>query len=269
MTNGTCSDVTCDRSGRLHRGLCGMHYQRVRKSERALENPCAIQGCGNDGSGPRMYCKTHEYRFLTHGDPLVTGKGKKYKVLTTLDGLRVCKLCEEPKPLTEFHRDKNASDGYRAQCKPCRSGYMSEYYLTVADERREYIRVRRLNNPEHVRALESARYIRNRETRIELACENVRVRRARLAGAEREPGVTVRALRKRDGDKCCYCDVGLDFTRAKRGQMPPNRATLEHILPISRGGGHTFANTALACHRCNTSKNHRTLEEWLPTGVSA
>ena len=39
-------------------------------------------------------------------------------------------------------------------------------------------------------------------------------------------------------------------------------ATLEHRTPISRGGGHTDANCALACWRCNISKGSMTEAEW-------
>lgn len=77
----------------------------------------------------------------------------------------------------------------------------------------------------------------------------------------RQPRVTLESLRARDGDFCCYCGTHLSFTC---GQYGSNRATLEHITPISRGGDHVFDNTAIACRACNISKHTATLLfEWV------
>ncbi len=48
---------------------------------------------------------------------------------------------------------------------------------------------------------------------------------------------------------CAYCK-----------QSPS--VTLDHVVPISRGGAHEFANLLPACRSCNSSKNALTLEEW-------
>ena len=166
-------------------------------------------------------------------------------------------------PVSDFHKDSRSPDGYRAQCKSCRNLYMKGYHEATNDARRDYMRKRMAENGERVRELDRTRYERDKEKRIALACEHVKIRRARLAGVETDPGVTVLALRKIHGDDCCYCGVQMTFKRGKRGEgINPHRATLEHILPITRGGGHTFANTALACHHCNVTKNDRTIEEW-------
>jgi 5-methylcytosine-specific restriction endonuclease McrA len=140
---------------------------------------------------------------------------------------------------------------------------MRGYHEATGDARRDYMRNRLVTNGERVRELDRNRYERDKEKRIAQACEHVKIRRARLAGVDTDPGVTVPALRKIHGDNCCYCGVVMTFKRGKRGDgIAPNRATLEHVLPISKGGSHTFANTALACHRCNVTKNARTVEEW-------
>lgn len=227
------------------------------------ERTCAVPGCARPHAA-KGYCHLHWNRWRIHGDPLITMKGKAHKVKHTEDGLRVCKKCGEPQPLSAYHRDKKASDGYRAQCKACRNSYMAGYYVANREARVAYEQDRRTNQAEHMRALDMARYERSKDKRIALASEFVRLRRARLAGAKSDRGVTIMSLRARDGDNCCYCGVALDFRRGKRGDgIAPNRATLEHVLPLSRGGSHTFDNTKLACHCCNTSKNDKTVDEWL------
>lgn len=223
---------------------------------------CSVDDCARPHAA-KGFCQKHWNRWRIHGDPLVTMARKAHAVQHTSDGLRICKKCQEPKPLTDFHKDKGNPDGYRAQCKPCRNGYMSGYYLANQDARKAYERHRRTNQPEHMRALDMARYERHKEKRILLASDNVRLRRARQAGVESDPKLTVLALRSIDGDYCCYCGVEMTFVRGRRGEgIASNRATLEHILPISRGGTHTFDNAAIACHRCNTSKNRKTVAEW-------
>ena len=39
---------------------------------------------------------------------------------TTYIPSKVCKKCKQNKPLTEYHKDKSISDGYRNVCKSCR-----------------------------------------------------------------------------------------------------------------------------------------------------
>lgn len=254
-----CSDTECDRPA-AKRGMCTMHYQR----ERAKSNPCVIEGC----SGPVVYratgfCDTHQKRYLKGESLAPVPTGKLHKAQYVGDGRKVCKSCDQALSVSDFHKDSRSPDGYRAQCKPCRNGYMAGYYDANREKRVAYEQHRRTHRAEHMRALDMARYERHKDKRVALASEQVKIRRARLAGVETDPTVTVPELRKRLGGDCCYCGIGLDFQRGTRGDgIAPNRATLEHVMPISRGGSHTFDNTALACHRCNVSKNNKTVEEW-------
>jgi 5-methylcytosine-specific restriction endonuclease McrA len=40
--------------------------------------------------------------------------------------------------------------------------------------------------------------------------------------------------------------------------LPMNqRATIDHIIPLSKGGAHTFDNVRIACWRCNLVKGNR------------
>lgn len=52
---------------------------------------------------------------------------------------------------------------------------------------------------------------------------------------------------------CLYCGRHL---KAKG-------TTLDHVVPISRGGTHHIGNLALACLLCNAAKRERTPAEWL------
>jgi 5-methylcytosine-specific restriction endonuclease McrA len=38
--------------------------------------------------------------------------------------------------------------------------------------------------------------------------------------------------------------------------------TLDHVIPIARGGKHSIGNLVVACKPCNSQKNKRTIQEW-------
>jgi 5-methylcytosine-specific restriction endonuclease McrA len=63
--------------------------------------------------------------------------------------------------------------------------------------------------------------------------------------------ITIAYLVQRDKGRCGICRKPV---RAKQG---PRRASLDHIIPLSRGGTHTLANVQLAHYVCNLSKNNR------------
>lgn len=52
----------------------------------------------------------------------------------------------------------------------------------------------------------------------------------------------------RDSYTCQYCTSRQD-------------CTIDHVLPISRGGEWKWENLVTACSRCNSKKGHKTLEE--------
>lgn len=41
--------------------------------------------------------------------------------------MKTCKICNETKPLTEFHKDKSKADGLNFYCKPCHIAKQKEY----------------------------------------------------------------------------------------------------------------------------------------------
>lgn len=59
----------------------------------------------------------------------------------------------------------------------------------------------------------------------------------------------------RDGWRCYIC--GVDTPRSLRGTNDPRAPELEHVVPLARGGSHTYENTACACRACNGAKGTR------------
>lgn len=70
---------------------------------------------------------------------------------------------------------------------------------------------------------------------------------------QRSQRLAFRQLLQMIDPHCLYC-----------GQyLPPRGATLDHVLPVSRGGLHHVRNMVLACRSCNEAKDNRTPQEWL------
>lgn len=61
----------------------------------------------------------------------------------------------------------------------------------------------------------------------------------------------------RDGWRCQLC--GIPTPRRLRGAHRPSSPELDHIVPISKGGPHTYANTQCACRACNSKKGDKVL----------
>lgn len=71
-------------------------------------------------------------------------------------------------------------------------------------------------------------------------------RYVRMPGARRIP-VTRRGVLRRDDGRCCYCGR--------------SAATVDHVLPRSRGGADSWENLVACCLACNNGKGDRTPAE--------
>jgi 5-methylcytosine-specific restriction endonuclease McrA len=63
-------------------------------------------------------------------------------------------------------------------------------------------------------------------------------------------------LAKAEG-RCDYCHRTVD------------KLTVDHVVPLSRGGADELANVRVVCQPCNCSKGRRTLDEWKAFGLPA
>lgn len=79
-------------------------------------------------------------------------------------------------------------------------------------------------------------------------------RKLRAVRAASAPGLSDTARRrllkswKRQGRRCAYCPTTAD--------------TIDHVVPLLRGGDNREGNLAPCCRRCNAAKGYRLLIEW-------
>lgn len=140
--------------------------------------------------------------------------------------------------------------------------YRQSSPLVHADKQRRYVaanrevvacrkKIYRALNPGHEenRARVKAWRIANPDAYL----AQVHLRRARKLGADGTYGTedVSRMLQDQNG-LCngCSCEIWVKYT-------------VDHMMPLSRGGSNWPNNLQLLCKRCNSSKNNRTMEEWL------
>lgn len=59
------------------------------------------------------------------------------------------------------------------------------------------------------------------------------------------------------GFHCAYCTVDCS-----------DKPTIDHILPLCKGGGNTIDNLVIACYKCNREKGDKLLDEFKPLILS-
>lgn len=121
--------------------------------------------------------------------------------------------------------------------------------------------------PEFV-AKRRAHYQANRETYCKKAAayakKNPHVpsaanarRRSRIAltiGFPEQIAEFMATVRNRKHVRCYFC----------KERVAGSKVHFDHIVPLSKGGGHTISNLCAACPRCNLTKQAKLLGDWQP-----
>jgi hypothetical protein len=79
-------------------------------------------------------------------------------------------------------------------------------------------------------------------------------RKSHMRRAAGEMTMTVEDLACRDGAKCNICQRKINMNKSGLEPLGP---TIDHILPVSKGGTNDPSNLALAHRRCNVSRGNR------------
>ena len=78
--------------------------------------------------------------------------------------------------------------------------------------------------------------------------------RAKKYGVGFERGISLQALVRRDGLNCALCGKPCNWNDIRQGYCGPAYPSIDHIIPMSKGGAHEWNNVQVAHRSCNTMK---------------
>ncbi len=175
--------------------------------------------------------------------------------MSTSVATKKCTKCNLVKQLTEFGRKASAKSGIHYRCRLCMTEYYVQYYKKNRQRRIDqattwckanrqkanaHIAEWARKNPERQRQYHRKSMQRHPETYE----RNHRRRRARLASVECDPTVLLHTVYQKSDGVCGICAKYVDR----------DKASVDHIVPISKGGTHTWDNVQLAHLVCNSLK---------------
>lgn len=157
-----------------------------------------------------------------------------------------CSKCRQIKSLTAFHNDSKSKDGRAYQCMVCRRESQRIHGLLNREAKNAKAALYRANN----KAVIAARKSQAQKNNPEYFAYYVHKRRAnRIAGGTWK--ITAKEIRLLLSKPCFYC------------QKYNARMTMDHVVPISKGGRHSIGNLISACNSCNASKGNKLMIEYL------
>lgn len=202
--------------------------------------------------------------------------------------MKRCSQCKKEKPETDFHKDATASDGRRSACKICRNKSHRAYCLANKEKKAAYAKAYEKANRQDILARHKKWRLANKEK------ETARIKAWRLANKEKKTAYDkayrlankkkIVAYRKANGDKrnarnrkyealkvgnnhepykdmeiferdgwiCGICGLKID-KRLKRPNLLSK--SIDHIIPLSKGGADAPINLQAAHLICNIGKH--------------
>lgn len=187
---------------------------------------------------------------------------------------KFCSPCQQIKLIDEFKFNRKKPDC----CKVCWNARQRKYYDRMPTEKKKAIRKRQIavmtieqknarkeyeknyfSNPKNRQRINQGQRKRyrtwtpeQREKYREVMNKGIRAYQARKMNAPFTISFSKNDIIKRDGLNCYLCEKLLTV----------EEVTLDHVLPLCRGGNHKPENAKIACKSCNSRKRHRTLTEF-------
>ncbi len=158
--------------------------------------------------------------------------------------VKQCYRCNEAKLVTEFNKKSSKKDGLHHLCKTCHRAQTREAYGRRREAHIVHMSAWKKDNRERAREIDRTGSWKNRERKIAMHVDANRKRRACVRTGKIDAGITMSKVYTRDKGICMIC----------KEVCPRGDASLDHIVPLSKGGSHTWDNVQLAHFNCNSRK---------------
>lgn len=186
-----------------------------------------------------------------------------------------CRTCRQSKPEDEYYKDKQSRTGRQSRCKVCTRAASAANYeahrsaahadrgnCTHCGQELKHQGATYCSAPECQKARDrSDEYVSRRRQWFRDNPDKAReyykkneIKRKRLLAGARTDNVTWHGILERDHWTCQLC--GDPINREIKAPHPKS-PSWDHVVPLSQGGDHTWANLQAAHFGCNARKCNR------------
>ena len=238
-----------------HYAPCGKDFRTTLSKLRAGTSKYCSQACAKDARKQRTphTCQRPECGriFYLKASKGMHGRGKYCS--KTCHKFPVLMRCQNPQCEKEFRLPpskirKGGGKYCSSSCVETHSALLRERY---GAERKERSRIKRWLKRQANLAEERKKARERRKANPDVTRRAGRKRRALKAGALVAESVSLDHVFERDHGICTLC-----FKRVCRKD-----ASVDHVIPLSKGGNHTYQNCVLAHKRCNARKRNRSIPQ--------
>lgn len=210
------------------RGYCSKHYNRFIRHGDPLSLPekhrfiaCTVPSCEKPHYA-RGLCSAHITNLSRHGEVSPRKRGE------IRDGKKICSTCSLDLLIEEYSKRGNLT---QSKCKKCEREYRMARYYEKHQESKEAAR------------LASRNYAESRRD----AAKRYRA----LKKSQHVEDVESLKVFERDQWTCGICNQVIPM----QDKWPdPQSASIDHIVPLSLGGAHSYQNIQAAHLVCNMRK---------------
>ena len=179
--------------------------------------------------------------------------------MDTIETQKTCTTCGELLPMSMFYNNKSSKDGHVSRCKTCiKQAYQlnkekaRQYYIQHRDERLEYSR-------QYVKQhYESHLKKTNKWWREHPYHQRAKKERRRYVKNNAEGSFTTEQWKE-----CLLFFEGIcAYSSEEFGEDLKERLSIDHIIPLDKGGSGYIWNIVPAKHKYNSSKRSEDMLQW-------
>lgn len=232
--------------------ICGKEFDSRRETQKTCSPECARKLRGKHRGKRKSYPrKVGEWHFVESQNQMVMKRLPQYEYIGT-DNLHIRLKCKECGNIIDRTASGVRKGGVQCEyCKELKKERKDLYYILLA--------VKEIKTPKICVGCETVFYSlyptqKYCTNKCKKRVNKKHIRRAKEHGGDYEEGITLYKLIQRDDNVCQICGKTCDSTDKSWGTSGPLYPSIDHIVPIAKGGDHTWKNIQLAHIICNSTK---------------